>query len=256
MTRKLVAPGKGRRPPHSSFCRVGNERLGPGTAALPRPNWTTVVGSVLRGLFGRRHPHPASSRTHNLTSLGADGASATGTRSPRGASANRPLGGPATGSGEFAPRSGHRGRVGCAAGPEVSRLTLTSSATVRGGGGARCRGRHAATIVERVARQTLWVFGRGEALGEVTCASRTRADRRRRRPSRPTATGSIQAADAGSEARPLTTGGGRLGHSGQHRRPRATLIGNEQRTCLRSGGAVPGGTACPAGSASSLLRPA
>ena len=96
--------------------------------------------------------------------------------------------------------------------------------------------------------------GRGPRRGDVR--SRTRADRRRRRPSRPTATGSIQAADAGSEARPLTTGGGRLGHSGQHRRPRATLIGNEQRTCLRSGGAVPGGTACPAGSASSLLRPA
>ena len=52
-----------------------------------------------------------------------------------------------------------------------------------------------------------------------------------------------QAADAGSEA-PTDHGGGRLGHSGQHRRPRATLIGNEQRTCLRSGGAVPGGTAC------------
>ena len=64
-----------------------------------------------------------------------------------------------------------------------------------------------------------------------------------------------QAADAGSEA-PTDHGGGRLGHSGQHRRPRATLIGNEQRTCLRSGGAVPGGTACPAGSASSPLRPA
>ena len=37
-------------------------------------------------------------------------------------------------------------------------------------------------------------------------------------------------------------------------KPRATLIGNEQRTCRRSGGAVPGGTACPAGSASCPLR--
>ena len=91
-----------------------------------------------------------------------------------------------------------RGRPG----PAAAREVLWQPSAVR-------RGRHAATIVERVARQTLWVFGRGEALGEVTCArgpGRTDGDgdhRGRRRRDR------IQAADAGSEARPLTTGGGR-----------------------------------------------
>ena len=40
------------------------------------------------------------------------------------------------------------------------------------------------------------------------------------------------------------------------RKPRATLIGDERRTCWRAGVAVSGGGACPAGAASSPLRPA
>ena len=114
-------------------------RMAPGS---PRPAWRRA----------RRGPHGGGPRS----GLGADGASATGTRSPRGAWANRPLGGPATGSGEFAPRSGHRGRVGVLGGPRG----LAADVDELGGGEGRRRG------------EVVAGHGRGSWAARTSCSAR------------------------------------------------------------------------------------